>query len=169
MIRFEPVPHRKLVAHQLIWFALWAAVTTVGACLTPSPNGHGTHTELGLPPCPSVLLFNRPCPGCGLTTSWTAFIHGQFATAFKAHPLGPFLYLGFTFVGIGMLVSFLKCRRFDAGDRRLTKLVGAGVVGFVLFGAVRFAISPNYGRETPAQLASAAHGAPAASIGIATH
>lgn len=68
---------RKALRSQLTWFASWAVITVIGAILSPEKSGHGTHQQLGLPPCPSVLFFDRPCPGCGLTTSWTALIHGH--------------------------------------------------------------------------------------------
>src|SRR5690606_33691507 len=40
--------------------------------LTPAAAGHGTHGQLGLPPCGWVLAMGRPCPSCGMTT---AFAH----------------------------------------------------------------------------------------------
>src|SRR5205085_8465910 len=87
---------RRELSGQMLIFLVWFGITAVGAFLKPDPSGHGTHTQLGLPPCPSVLLFSRPCPGCGLTTSFTAMIHGDLPAAFHAHLLGPFLYLGLT-------------------------------------------------------------------------
>src|SRR5438270_12571671 len=96
MALYESAEPRKRLSGQLMFFGVWLAITGFGAYLHPDPSGHGTHTQLGLPPCPSVLLFNRPCPGCGLTTSFTAFIHGDLASAFHAHPLGPLLYVGIT-------------------------------------------------------------------------
>jgi hypothetical protein len=144
MIRLNPVESRRYVAGQLMWFLCWVGVTVVGACLTPKPEGHGTHTELGLPPCPCVVLFGRPCPGCGLTTSFTATIHGQFGAAFHAHPLGPILYGLFTATALLALYGWWKKRSIDQTvlARRLT---AAFVVIFLTFGAVRFALSPHYG------------------------
>src|SRR5881394_3155534 len=96
MALYEPAINRKKIAGQLAYFGAWLTVTVIGACLHPSATGHGTHEQLGLPPCPSVLLFDRPCPGCGLTTSFTAFVHGDFGFAFHAHPLGPLMYVALT-------------------------------------------------------------------------
>jgi hypothetical protein len=109
MALFEPTRDRIILAGQLIWFLAWLAVTAVALWLTPNPQGHGTHTQLGLPPCPSVLLFSKPCPGCGLTTSFSAFVHGDFPVAFRAHALGPALYLVFT--GTALLAGFGWWRR----------------------------------------------------------
>src|SRR5437868_6835162 len=107
----ERTDNRNLLAGQLVWFVLWAAVPGFAIYLTPSAAGHGTHQELGLPLCPSVLLFDRPCPGCGLTTSWTALVHGDIALAFRAHALGPIFYLIFTAGAWTGFVGWLRgCR-----------------------------------------------------------
>ena len=29
------------------------------------------------------------CPGCGLTRSWVALMHGNLADSIREHPLGP--------------------------------------------------------------------------------
>jgi hypothetical protein len=42
---------------------------------------------LGAPICPTALLFGLPCPGCGLTRATVALLHGDFAAAFRFHPL----------------------------------------------------------------------------------
>ena len=123
---------------------VWLAVTAVGIYLRPSPDGHGTHQQLGLPPCGSVILFDRPCPGCGLTTSWTATIHGRLAEAFQAHPLGPPLYLAFTMFAIANVWAFAKKRRIDTSGSRWTfAIVAAGLV-FFGFGLTRFFSTPKY-------------------------
>src|SRR5437016_11758134 len=96
MALYESSDQRKRLFGQVMFFGVWLFITVVGIALRPDPSGHGTHTQLGLPPCPSVLLFDRPCPGCGLTTSFSAFLHGEIAFAFRAHPFGPIMYLGMT-------------------------------------------------------------------------
>src|SRR5687768_9011989 len=85
---FEPVEPRR-VRGGFVFFGSWLVVTGIALALTPNPAGHGTHKQLGLSACPSAVLFDRPCPGCGLTTSWTAFVHGDFAASVSAHLFGP--------------------------------------------------------------------------------
>lgn len=58
------------------------------AWLTPDPSGHGTHTQLGLPPCGFLWLTGLPCPACGLTTSFAWLAHGHLWASLRAHPLG---------------------------------------------------------------------------------
>lgn len=44
------------------------------------------------PLCPSVLLFDRLCPGCGLTRSFAALGRADLAGAVALNPLGPVLF-----------------------------------------------------------------------------
>lgn len=142
---FEPVPTRKQAASQLTLFAVWLFVTVTGLILHADPSGHGTHTQLGLPPCPSALLFDRPCPGCGLTTSFTALLHGQWGLAFSAHPLGPFLYLGITIWALLGMYGWLKAWRLDGSGRTFNRAIAAFAIAFFGFGVVRMILVPNYG------------------------
>lgn len=78
------------------WFFLFAVPTAVmitAMTLTPNPVGHGTHTQLGLPPCGFLMVTGLPCPGCGLTTCFTHMIRGEFVMASRANPFGVALFL----------------------------------------------------------------------------
>jgi hypothetical protein len=59
--------------------------------LEPSPTGIGTHQQLGLPPCTFRVLFGRPCPTCGMTTSWAYLVRGNVVGAFRANAGGVLL------------------------------------------------------------------------------
>ncbi|MGH7245077.1 MAG: DUF2752 domain-containing protein [Phycisphaerales bacterium] len=67
---------------------LCAAPLAIGAWLTPSPDGHGTHEALGLPRCGFLMAFGRPCMTCGMTTAVTWASHGHFVQAFRTQPAG---------------------------------------------------------------------------------
>lgn len=148
MALFEPVESRQPLKGQLVWFASWVGITAVGLAMTPDPTGHGTHQHLGLPPCPSVLLFDRPCPGCGLTTSWTALLHGHIAEAFAAHPLGPPLYAVFTAIALTNGAGYFRRIRVDSTGTKVGTTLAYLAAAFVLFGVVRFAITPHYGTQS---------------------
>jgi hypothetical protein len=60
----------------------------VAFCLEPSPNGYGTHQQLGLPPCTFRMLFGISCPSCGMTTSLSHFVRGQFLQSIDANAAG---------------------------------------------------------------------------------
>jgi hypothetical protein len=135
---------RREASAQLLWFLVWLGITVVAACLTPNESGHGTHQALGMPPCPSVLLFDRPCPGCGLTTSWTAFIHGNWPLAFRAHPLGPLFYLLFSAGALLGMWGWLKSLRLNLDAKWANRSVTAALVLFIGFGLIRMAVTPNF-------------------------
>ena len=139
MVRFEPVPRRLSLTPQLLWFLLWAAVVGIAMFLTPSPSGNGTHTQLGLPPCPSVLLYNKLCPGCGLTTSFVALVHGEVRAAFAAHAMGPAVFLLFTGGAFAALYGWIGGRRFVTNTRPFNWLLVVFFVAFFAYGAWRFA------------------------------
>jgi hypothetical protein len=67
------------------------ALLLAAATLAPDPRGHGTHEQLGLPPCTYYLVFGRPCPSCGMTTAWAWLAHGQPAEAFRVNAGGTLL------------------------------------------------------------------------------
>lgn len=60
----------------------------IGAGLTPSSDGHGTHTQMGLPSCSWVVAFDRPCPTCGMTTAVTHAANGDLMGSFLTQPAG---------------------------------------------------------------------------------
>jgi len=69
------------------------APLVVASQLTPNRRGRGTHEQLGLPPCFSVVMFGVRCPSCGMTTSFAHLARGEFAAAAKAN-LGGVLLAG---------------------------------------------------------------------------
>lgn len=96
---------------RLAWavlFAIPTAVVITAALLTPDPHGHGTHTQLGLPPCGFLVFTGFPCPGCGLTTSFSHMVRFQLPSAFLANPFGVVLFLA-TFATIPLAaVGFVR-------------------------------------------------------------
>jgi hypothetical protein len=70
-----------------------AAVLLVAAWLHPydaegQPLLHGTHRQLGLPPCLMLRLTGLPCLSCGMTTSVSLVMHGDLAAAMRANWAG---------------------------------------------------------------------------------
>lgn len=80
----------------------WAAATALaclallitGATLNPSPEGHGTHTQTGLPPCLWAQTFDTPCLTCGMTTAVTHAARASLWQSFTTQPLGFAIALG---------------------------------------------------------------------------
>lgn len=91
------------------------AVTMLGLLaiasrLEPDPSGYGTHRQLGLLPCTFKWLVGRPCPSCGMTTSWAHVMHGQLAAALHANAGGTALALVSLVCGPWLLVSAVRGR-----------------------------------------------------------
>lgn len=79
----------------VVWLVVLAgavAVLVTAALLTPSAEGHGTHTQLGLPPCGFLVYTGYPCPGCGLTTAFAHMIRLEVLGAFHSNPFGILLF-----------------------------------------------------------------------------
>lgn len=92
----HPIPERGTLLSRLVWAVLFVVPTSVlvtAALLTPDPAGHGTHTQLGLPPCGFLVITGLPCPGCGLTTSFSHMMHIDPAGAAAANAFGVMLFL----------------------------------------------------------------------------
>jgi len=113
----------------------------VGLSLTPDPAGHGTHQQLGLPPCTIHYLTGRLCPSCGLTTSVSAILHGQFALAWRANPIGFLVVAGALAVAGNSLMVLLSGRSVRVENTRLTLLLLALLMLWLLHGAIRFFLS----------------------------
>jgi hypothetical protein len=144
MLRFDHGVDRKFLVGQLSWFVGWVIVTAIGAYLKPSSQGHGTHQQLGLPPCPSVFMFGRLCPGCGMTTAFSATIKGDFATAWNANPFGTLGYVLFTISAILAIYGWIKGIKIDTNTKPYNIGISILIGSFILFGAYRFFLMPVY-------------------------
>lgn len=65
----------------------------IASSLPPADAGHGTHEQLGLPACGWVTAFDRPCPTCGMTTSFALAADARPLAAFATQPAGAALAL----------------------------------------------------------------------------
>ena len=90
----------------------------VAAALQPDSRGHGTHEQLGLPPCTFYVLFGRPCPSCGMTTAWAMLVRGRLAVAFRVNAggalLGMLACVGAVWLLLSALVGRWLVRRPDS-------------------------------------------------------
>lgn len=69
------------------------AVFAVAAVLNPyerngRPRRHGTHRQLGLPPCAMRMVTGIDCPSCGMTTTFSLLMHGDYSAAWRANWAG---------------------------------------------------------------------------------
>lgn len=85
--------HRRVAAPPVrlaagIVFAGCAVVLGVAHWLSPTAAGHGTHTQLGLPPCTWAEALGKPCMTCGMTTAFAHAARGHLLDSFRAQPFG---------------------------------------------------------------------------------
>ncbi len=88
---------RARLLDRAVWgLLLGVALSVLGAArvLIPSPDGVGTHEQLGLPPCGFLLLTGLPCPACGLTTAFARLAHFDLLGSLGANPMGLPLFVG---------------------------------------------------------------------------
>lgn len=138
MISFDPGAKGPTRFWQAIWALAFAALVVVAALLRPDPNGHGTHTQLGLPSCPSVLIFQRPCPGCGMTTSFSHMAHGQVSQAFEAHMFGPLTFIAWGLSALAAGYAAIRGMRFNTDSRGFQWTLAMFAIAFFGYGAIRF-------------------------------
>lgn len=103
----RPMPRRRgprrlpvAVRGVLVFIAVgWLAVFGVAAWLNPyrtddgggGVRSFGTHQQLGLPPCGFMRVTGRPCPSCGMTTSFSLMLHADPINAARANWVGVLL------------------------------------------------------------------------------
>ena len=78
-------PERVLVALATVAIPIVFGVAT---WLVPDPNGYGTHQQLGLPACVFRSATGMNCPHCGMTTSFSWFVRGQWVQSYCSNPAG---------------------------------------------------------------------------------
>lgn len=108
------------------------AITTQ---LSPSQEGLGTHQQLGLPPCSMRVVFGVRCPACGMTTSWSYFVRGQWGASIATNP-GGFLLAFYSLVFAGL--CFLCVRRNRMPAYRAQEWMVKTLLGIVLITIVNW-------------------------------
>ena len=123
------IPWRERVGAGVLGLVL-LGVLCVAAGLSPSPAGHGTHEQLGLPACGFYASTGRPCPTCGMTTAFAHAAHAQPVRAFLTQPMGAILALGASVMVWGCLhVAMLGSRLGRVSGRLVRPRVLWSLVG----------------------------------------
>ncbi|MCG7633890.1 DUF2752 domain-containing protein [Gordonia McavH-238-E] len=104
-----------------------AGAAALGAACVFTPGGVADGPQL----CPFAVMTGLPCPGCGLTRSWVALMHGDVGSAFTFNVFGP-VFLVLTAVTV-VTAALTLVRRRGAPLSTWRDLV-LGPVGAVLLG-----------------------------------
>lgn len=103
---------RVLLAAMAVGFT---AVIVTALCLNPyqddgTAKTQATHTQLGLPQCSSVQMFGKPCPACGMTTSFALLTHGDVLNSLKANWVGTLMCATIVLLTPWLLASAFRGR-----------------------------------------------------------
>lgn len=117
--------------------AALAAVFGVAIYLNPynpdgTPRTMATHTGLGLPSCNFVALTGKPCPSCGMTTSFALLVRGDVRASLRANWVGTTLAVFWAGLLVWAVASGLAGNMFliphGRGELVLTLVVGGFLV-----------------------------------------
>jgi hypothetical protein len=91
----QPIPRiQRWVRLTLVLIAVGlVGVFTLAVVLNPydsdgQPRRMGTHMEIGLPECTFYEVTGKPCPACGMTTSFSLLMHGDVVNSLHANAVG---------------------------------------------------------------------------------
>ncbi len=110
---------RRMALYVRILLAVMAvgftAMIVVALCLNPyRDDGEAktmeTHTQLGLPKCSSVQMFGRPCPACGMTTSFALLTHGDVVNSMRANWVGTLMCAAIIVLTPWLVISAVRGR-----------------------------------------------------------
>ncbi len=138
IVQYTPVDRAARIGHWLIVAAVLVLIG-LGLYLTPDPSGHGTHQQLRLPPCSIYFFTGRPCPSCGLTTSVSAWLHGNWRLGWRANPFGIVVLIGAIGLGVNSLIALCTGRGVRIHPRLLNWGLILLILAWLIHGILRFA------------------------------
>ena len=140
-------PRGARLAGMLTALPCWA-ILAVGLSLTARGKGDGTHVQMGLPECRTMVVNGVPCPTCGLTTSITAAAHGDFAASARANAFGTVLFFAIVLAGVIGILQAASGRNLLGRifRRRWWFLCGILITGVLAGWAIKLAIGYNTGQ-----------------------
>ena len=96
------------------------------------PRSMATHTQLGMPACNFVAWAGKPCPSCGMTTSFALLVRGDVRASLAANWVGTLLAVCWAVLMPWALASGLAGRPLlvprGRGEVITTGLVGGFLV-----------------------------------------
>lgn len=136
-VRAEAAVRRRVVRATLLAVAVALTGVFVAAFVIDpydadgNPKTSATHTQLGMPPCNFVTLTGKPCPSCGMTTSFALLVRGDVAASLRANWVGSVMCVLWATTLVWALASGIRGRPLFVPPRR-GELVFTVVVGVML-------------------------------------
>ena len=131
---------RAWVRGMLVGIALtFGTVFGIAAWLNPyqpdgTPRSMATHTQLGLPPCNMVEMVGKPCPACGMTTSFSLLVHGDPVNSVRANWVGTVLALFWLALIPWAVVSAVRGRYLFVRSAELLATAAVSVLLVLMLG-----------------------------------
>lgn len=100
------------------------------------PRTMATHTQLGMPPCNFVVLTGKPCPACGMTTSFALLVRGDVGASVRANWVGALLATFWAVLLVWAVAGALLARTplIPPGRNELALTVAVGVFLVLMLG-----------------------------------
>ena len=73
-------------------------------------SGIGTHQQLGLEPCGFLTRVKIPCMMCGMTTSFSLYMHARILDGIANQPFSALLFLGTLYTCFLSLLDLVEPR-----------------------------------------------------------
>ncbi len=96
-----------------------------------TPRTMATHTQLGMPPCNFVVMTGKPCPACGMTTSFALLVRGDVLASMRANWAGSIIAVLWAITMVWAVASGIAGRMLFI-PRGRAELVLTMTVGVVL-------------------------------------
>jgi hypothetical protein len=118
--------------------AALAGVFAVAFYLDPygpdgTPRTMATHTQLGMSPCNFVVLTGgKPCPSCGMTTSFALLVRGDVGASLRANWVGTLAAVSWAGLMAWALASGLAGRPLFVPPHRFELCVTVAVGAFLV-------------------------------------
>ena len=135
MARPQPTPTRVVRLSLLLIAALLAGIFAIAFWLNPygsdgRPLTMATHTQLGMPPCNFIVLTGKPCPACGMTTSFALLVRGDVAASLRANWAGSLIAVLWALTMVWAIASGITGRPLfiPRGKGEMVLTVSVGIV-----------------------------------------
>jgi hypothetical protein len=93
-----------------------------------------THTQLGLEPCNMVVATGKPCPACGMTTSFALLMHADPLASLRANWVGTLLALAWLALIPWGILSAVRGRLIWIRRGELWLTVGVSILLMLMIG-----------------------------------
>lgn len=93
-----------------------------------------THTQLGLEPCNMVVATGKPCPACGMTTSFALLMHADPSASLRANWVGTLLALAWLALIPWGIISAARGRLVWIRRGELCLTVGVSILLALMIG-----------------------------------